>query len=135
MKPWKWPLANQILAGLVIGAVLGLLVEQSVTDPEALQAKTNFESKCVACHAIAGGEGKKIGPDLLGVTQRRDEQWLQRFLKSPEQMLGSDATAKALLDKYKVPMPNQNLSDAEIRGYIKYFRYNDSAAPKPQAKK
>ena len=105
------------------------------TDPEALQAKANFESKCVACHAIAGGEGKKIGPDLLGVTQRRDEQWLTRFLKSPEQMFGSDPTAKALLDKYKVPMPNQNLSDAEIRGYLKYFRFNDSAAPKPQAKK
>jgi len=33
-----------------------------------------------------------------------------------------------------VPMPNQNLSDAEIRGYIKYFRFNDRAAPKPQAK-
>ena len=105
------------------------------TDPEALQAKANFESKCVACHAIAGGEGKKIGPDLLGVTQRRGEQWLERFLKAPEQMFGSDPTAKALLDKYKVPMPNQNLSDAEIRGYIKYFRFNDSAAPKPQAKK
>jgi len=105
------------------------------TDPEAVQAKTNFESKCVACHAITGGEGKKIGPDLLGVTQRRDEQWITRFLKSPEQMLATDPTAKALLSKYKVPMPNQNLSDAEIRGYIRYFRFNDSSAPKPQAKK
>jgi nitrite reductase (NO-forming) len=104
------------------------------TDPEAVQAKTNFESKCVACHAIADGEGKKIGPDLLGVTRRRSEDWITRFLKSPEKMLASDPTAKALLDKYKVPMPNQNLSDAEIRGYIKYFRFNDGAAPKPQAK-
>jgi hypothetical protein len=32
-------------------------------------------------------------------------------------------------------MPNQNLSDAEIRGYIKYFRFNDGPAPKPEAKK
>ena len=47
----------------------------------------------------------------------------------------TDPTAKQLLNKYKVPMPNQNLSDAEIRGYLKYFRFNDSAAPKPQAKK
>jgi nitrite reductase (NO-forming) len=107
----------------------------SPTDPETVQAKTNFESKCVACHAIAGCEGKKIGPDLLGVTQRRDEQWITRFLKSPEQMFATDPAAKALLGKYKVPMPNQNLSDAEIRGYLKYFRFNDAAAPKPQAKK
>ncbi|MGH8223873.1 MAG: multicopper oxidase domain-containing protein [Woeseiaceae bacterium] len=106
------------------------------TDPEALQAKTAFESKCVACHAISGGEGKKIGPDLLGVTQRRSEDWITRFLRSPEQMLASDPTAKALLDKYKVPMPNQNLSEAEIKGYLKYFRFNDGAQPaKPVAKK
>jgi nitrite reductase (NO-forming) len=32
-------------------------------------------------------------------------------------MLQSDADAKAMLDKYKVPMPNQNLSDAEIAEY------------------
>jgi DAACS family dicarboxylate/amino acid:cation (Na+ or H+) symporter len=36
-KSRKWPLANQILAGLVIGAVLGLIVERTVTDPESLQ--------------------------------------------------------------------------------------------------
>ena len=108
------------------------------SDPEALQAKTTFESKCVACHAISGGEGKKLGPDLLGVTQRRSEDWLARFLKSPESMLASDPAAKALLDKYKVPMPNQNLSDDEIRGYIKYFKFNDGQKPvaeKPAADK
>ncbi len=69
--------------------------------------------------------------DLLGVTQRRSEDWITGFLKSPEQMLASDPAAKALLDKYKVPMPNQNLSDQEIRGYIKYFRFLDSAQKEP----
>jgi DAACS family dicarboxylate/amino acid:cation (Na+ or H+) symporter len=37
VKFWKWPLANQILCGLVFGAVLGLVVQQSVSDPDALQ--------------------------------------------------------------------------------------------------
>jgi nitrite reductase (NO-forming) len=105
------------------------------SDPEALQAKTQFESKCVACHAISGGAGAKIGPDLLGVTQRRSEDWIRRFLQSPEQMLATDPTAKALLAKHKVPMPNQNLSDAEIRGYLKYFAFLDAAQPKPRANK
>lgn len=36
-KVWKWPLANQILLGLAVGAVLGLIVERTVTSPEALQ--------------------------------------------------------------------------------------------------
>jgi DAACS family dicarboxylate/amino acid:cation (Na+ or H+) symporter len=31
---WKWPLANQILVGLILGALLGLLVKQMVVTPE-----------------------------------------------------------------------------------------------------
>jgi nitrite reductase (NO-forming) len=100
------------------------------TDPEAARAKTDFESKCVACHAISGGEGKKLGPDLAGVTKRRSEDWIVKFLRLPEQMLATDPDAKAMLEKYKVPMPNQNLSEAEIRGYVKYFKYLD-AGPQP----
>jgi len=34
--------------------------------------------------------------------------------------------AKQMLDKYKVPMPNQNLSDAEIAEYVEYFRWADA---------
>jgi len=102
------------------------------TDPEAARAKTDFESKCVACHAISGGEGKKLGPDLAGVTKRRSEDWIVKFLRLPEQMLATDPDAKAMLEKYKVPMPNQNLSEAEIRGYVKYFKYLDAG---PQAMK
>lgn len=36
LKPWKWPLANQILIGLLVGAVAGLIVEQTVTDAGTL---------------------------------------------------------------------------------------------------
>lgn len=93
------------------------------TDPAAVKAKLAFESKCLACHSI--GAGDKLGPDLLGVTKRRDEAWLTRWLKSPEQMLQTDATAKALLDRWKIPMPNQGLSDDEIKGYIAYFKWAD----------
>lgn len=101
------------------------------TDPAAVRGKLSFESKCLACHSIAGGA--KLGPDLYGVTKRNDEAWLTRWLKSPEQMLQSDAKAKALLDQYKVPMPNQNLSDDEIREYIAYFKWAD-ANLQPQGK-
>jgi nitrite reductase (NO-forming) len=94
------------------------------TDPAAQRAKLAFESKCLACHTIAGGD--RMGPDLYGVTKRRDEAWLARWLKSPEQMLQGDATAKAMLDKYKVPMPNQGLSDTEVKEYIAYFKWADA---------
>ena len=86
------------------------------SDPVAVKGKLAFESKCLACHSIAGGD--KLGPDLYGVTKRRDKAWLTKWLKSPEQMLQSDATAKEMLAKYKVPMPNQNLTDDEIQQYF-----------------
>lgn len=36
LRPWKWPLANQILIGLLVGAITGLIVEQTVTGAGAL---------------------------------------------------------------------------------------------------
>ena len=101
------------------------------TDPAAQAGKLAFESKCLACHTIAGGD--KTGPDLHGVSKRRDDGWMARWLKSPEQMLQSDAAAKAMLDKYKLPMPNQGLSEAEIKQYIAYFKWADQNVPAPSA--
>jgi nitrite reductase (NO-forming) len=97
-----------------------------------VQGKLNFESKCLACHSV--GEGKKLGPDVAGVTRRRTDAWLTRWLKEPEKMLETDADAKALLREHNnIPMPNQSLSDAEIKQYIKYFHWID-ARPARQAK-
>jgi nitrite reductase (NO-forming) len=101
------------------------------SDPVAVKGKLAFESKCLACHSIAGGD--KLGPDLYGVTKRRDKAWITKWLKTPEQMLQSDATAKEMLAKYKVPMPNQNLTDDEIRQYFEYFKWVD-ANLRPQGK-
>ena len=83
-----------------------------------------FESKCLACHSI--GQGKKLGPDLAGVSKRRSKDWLARWMKEPEKMLQTDADAKAMLKEYNnIPMPNQNLTDAEIKQYLKYYDWID----------
>jgi nitrite reductase (NO-forming) len=94
------------------------------TDPGAVRGKLSFESKCLACHSIGGGD--KVGPDLYQVTQRRDAAWLARWLKNPDPMVKSDPVAVGLLKKYKIPMPNQNLTDAEIKEYIEYFKWADA---------
>jgi nitrite reductase (NO-forming) len=95
------------------------------TDPDTVAGKLAFESKCLACHSI--GQGKKLGPDLLGVTKHRSDAWLARWLKEPEKMLETDPDAKKMLKEYNnIPMPNQNLSDAEIRQYLKYFHWIDA---------
>jgi nitrite reductase (NO-forming) len=98
-------------------------------EPDAIAGKLLFESKCLACHSIGGGT--KVGPDLLRVSERRNETWLKSWLTSPEKMLGSDVTAKALLDQYKIPMPNQNLSPEEIRQLMRYFHWADEHPSPP----
>ena len=104
------------------------------SDPEAVKGKLAFESKCLACHSL--GQGVKLGPDLAGVTQRRTDDWLARWLKSPDKMLASDDAAKAMLKQFNnIPMPNQNLDDAEVAQYIKYFHWFDSQAAPEAAKK
>jgi nitrite reductase (NO-forming) len=100
-------------------------VKATPDDPAAARGKLAFESKCLACHSI--GQGKKLGPDLAGVTRHRDDAWLTRWLKSPEEMLKTDQHAKAMLKEYNnIPMPNQGLSDAEIKDYIRYFHWYDA---------
>jgi mono/diheme cytochrome c family protein len=85
---------------------------------------------CAACHNIAkAGEkphrrpgGKQSGPDLGGVTERRDHDWLTRFLKDPDAMFASDPTAKAMLAEAKnLKMPNMKLTDAEIEDLLNYL--------------
>jgi nitrite reductase (NO-forming) len=93
-------------------------------DPEAVKGKLDFESKCLACHSI--GQGRRLGPDLAGVTHRRSNDWLTKWLRAPEKMLEVDPDAKAMLKEAGgLPMPNQNLSDTEVRQYIKYFKWAD----------
>jgi nitrite reductase (NO-forming) len=99
----------------------------SPTDPQTLLGKTMFDTRCLACHTI--GKGPAVGPDLQGVMSRRSEAWVTRWLLSPEKMLAEDDTAKALLARYQVPMPNQNLTHDDIRRLIQYFRWTGENAP------
>jgi len=106
-------------------------MEASATpkDPTVAQAKQDFESKCLACHSI--GQGKKLGPDLAGVTTRRTDAWLTRWLTSPTKMLKTDPQAKAMLKEFNnLPMPDQGLSKDEVARTIAYFHWIDAAATK-----
>ena len=87
-----------------------------------------FESRCGACHTI--GNGDRVGPDLAGVTARRDRAWLSRYLAEPDRMRAEgDPIATALFAKYNnVPMPNLRLSGIEIAALLSYLELHGAAA-------
>jgi mono/diheme cytochrome c family protein len=65
-----------VLAALAAG--LGALAQD---------AATFFQQNCAACHTIGGG--RRVGPDLKGVTSRRDRSWLVTFINDPQGVLAS----------------------------------------------
>lgn len=87
------------VAGLALSMVLGLLIVNPPAARGQQEAETFFKQNCAACHTIGGG--KLLGPDLKGVTQARDHEWLEKWLQNPQAMIDSgDVVAVKLKEEY-----------------------------------
>ena len=82
---------------------------------------------CSACHQIS--DAKLIGPGLKGITQRRDREWLTRFIRNSQEVIQSgDPYAVKLFEQFnKIPMPPNNLTDEEINILLDYIENYDPA--------
>lgn len=99
---------------------------QSAADGQAI-----FQARCTGCHTIGGGT--LVGPDLKGVTQQRDLQWLTNFISAPDKVLASgDPIATALLKQFNnVAMPNLGLTPDQVSAVIAYLQTQGGAAGTP----
>lgn len=60
----------------------------------------------------------------MGVTQRRQSEWLRRFLAETDEMLNSDPLAMRLLEIYNYQrMPEVDLRDEEISALLAYIAH------------
>ncbi|MCP4553629.1 MAG: c-type cytochrome [Bacteroidetes bacterium] len=96
------------------------------------QEGKDFFTVCTACHTIGGG--KLIGPDLKGISERRNEDWLIKFIQnSQEQIQAGDKIAVQLFEEFNfIPMPPNNLSDDEVRILLSYINNPTGEAAVPQ---
>lgn len=103
---------------------------QTATDGEAI-----FKDKCSRCHTIGGGT--KRGPDLKGVTQLRDKQWMIDFISNPRQVIASgDTIANSLLEQFNnTVMPDVGLSEEQVFTVISYLdeKSRPAATAAPEA--
>lgn len=89
-----------------------------------------FQSKCSACHTV--GKGDRIGPDLAGVTERREKAWVARYIQEPDEVLAAgDPIAAALYNKYrKVGMPNLRLGSSDVADLVSFLATRPAKPPR-----
>lgn len=86
------------------------------------EGKKVYEAKCTACHSI---DAKKVGPALIGITERRKPEWIMNMIMNPAEMTQKDPAAKKLYSELLVQMANQNVDEKGARALLEYFRDND----------
>lgn len=96
-----------------------------------------FRTRCASCHTVGAAATyatiSPIGPDLAGVTGRRDRAWLARWLKEPDRMLAEkDPLAIALYAQYNnVAMPNLRLNGTDIAALLTWLDETSGPARQP----
>jgi len=87
-----------------------------------------FRTRCASCHTIGGGDG--VGPDLLGVMNRRDRAWLSRWIRVPNEMIKEkDPIIMDMMKKYNgIIMPNLKLEEGDVKNLFEFFEAADAAA-------
>jgi len=110
-----------LLLGLIAMLTMFNTVVADTPDGAAL-----FERNCVSCHTI--GQGDRVGPDLAGVTERRDKAWLHRQIQEPDVMIAEgDPVAMELVEQYNgMVMPNLGLDDGSVTAILDYMLEMDS---------
>ncbi len=80
-----------------------------------------FKTNCMSCHTIGGG--RLIGPDLYGITERREADWLKKWINSSSDLIATgDADAIAIFEDYnKVAMPSFYFDDQIYDSLISYL--------------
>jgi len=111
--------AGMLLAALM--TIIFFLADNSNANAQN-EGKQLFEKNCAVCHKIGGG--KLVGPELLGVTERREKAWLLKFIRNSKELIdaGDPIAVKVYEENNKVPMLTfTNLSDGEINSIIDYI--------------
>ncbi|MCC7133858.1 MAG: cytochrome c [Gemmatimonadales bacterium] len=105
-----------------ITAAAGIPAEATA---QTLTAADRFSKLCAACHTIGGG--RLAGPDLKGIHERRSEEWLLRFVTSPQKMISAgDTIAVRLQKEFTLVMPDPAYSKAELQEILAYIKAGGS---------
>jgi nitrate reductase gamma subunit len=127
--------ARALRVAIVAVAFVGAGLSARTAHADAAEAKKIFNTRCTACHTF--GKGVKVGPDLKGVTERRQRAWLLKFVRSSAAMIdGGDPIATQLFAEFKQQrMPDwTDLSEAQVNSILDWLGINGPEQLDPDAK-
>lgn len=118
---------------VAVGTVLAglMLVAPAFSQPTgaeltnlAEEGENLYRQKCLACHSLGEGD-RPTGPDLAGVTERREHQWLIDFINNPGKMVAAgDPIAVQLLAKFNnLLMPALRLETGQMEALLVYLAH------------
>lgn len=100
----------------------------AIPQSEIAPGQILFVKACAACHTI--GRGKRIGPDLEQVAERRPREWLIRYITDPKGVRASgDLTAADLQAAFPaVRMPALGMSESDASDLLAYIAITNERA-------
>ncbi len=81
-----------------------------------------FKGNCGACHRLT--DEKMIGPGLMGINEKYDQEWILKWIKNSSELIASgDSAAIAIFEEYnEVGMPGYaQYSDEELISLLGYI--------------
>jgi cytochrome c551/c552 len=108
--------------------LIGLMLKGAMLFAQPDGAKI-FKQNCASCHTVT--DAKLVGPGLKGITEKRSEEWLIKFIRDSQGLIKSgDKDAKAIFDEYnQMPMPPLNLPYDDIKAVLSFIA-SGGQAPK-----
>ena len=122
-------------AALVAAIFVGFGLSARSAHADAAEAKKIFTTRCTACHTF--GKGVKVGPDLKGVTERRQRAWLLKFIRSSSKVIESgDEIATGLFAQFNQQrMPDWiDLSEEQVNSILDWLGVNGPEQQEPDAR-
>jgi len=112
---------------ITTGSLVLFFFSTLISFGQTAEAEKNFQV-CKACHTIGGG--RLVGPDLKGITQQRDEEWLIKWIQNSQAMVqAGDPEAVKIFEEYnKIPMPSNDLTDEQVKDLLLYIENGGKVA-------
>ncbi|TLP80179.1 c-type cytochrome [Maribacter sp. ACAM166] len=103
-----------------VGQITSITLDAEINTEMAAAGSEIYKMNCTACHKL---DKRFIGPSPKGILERRSPEWIMNMILDPKLMTEQDRCAKDLLIEFNgAAMANQNLTVAETRSILEYFR-------------